>query len=56
MPSLRSLEVSGATDADVYAKSSLEANVSRAGTIIYSGSPSDVSTDVSGAADIRPRH
>jgi Putative auto-transporter adhesin, head GIN domain len=46
-------EISGAGDIDLYATESLSASVSGAGSIIYTGSPRDVETDVSGVGAIR---
>lgn len=46
------VDAAGAIDAVVYARSSLTADVSGAGELLYAGSPRVVKTDVSGAAEI----
>jgi hypothetical protein len=48
------VEVSGVGDVDVHATELLEASVSGAGQIVYSGNPARVDSDVSGAGEIRP--
>jgi hypothetical protein len=47
-------EIPGSGNIEVYAGESLTASVSGAGQILYSGNPSQVEKDVSGAGDIRP--
>jgi hypothetical protein len=48
------VEISGADDIRVHATESLSASVSGAGDVTYTGDPSDVQTDVSGAGDVDP--
>jgi hypothetical protein len=48
------VEISGAGDIRVHATESLSASVSGAGDVTYTGDPSDVQTDVSGAGDVDP--
>jgi hypothetical protein len=47
------VKVSGAGDAKVYAKQSLDAEVSGAGDIIYKGTPTDRNVNISGAGSVR---
>jgi hypothetical protein len=47
------IKVSGAGDAKVYAKQSLDAEVSGAGDIIYKGNPSERNVNISGAGSVR---
>jgi hypothetical protein len=46
------VEISGAGNVHVNATESLDASISGAGDIVYSGNPREVETDVSGAGDI----
>ncbi len=46
------VQISGAGDVDVHATDSLNASISGAGDVVYSGDPEDVKTDVSGAGEI----
>jgi hypothetical protein len=48
------IDLSGAGDIRVHATESLTASVSGAGHVAYSGNPSDVKTDVSGAGAVEP--
>lgn len=47
------IKVSGAGDAKVYAKQSLDAEVSGAGDIIYKGNPAERNVNISGAGSVR---
>jgi hypothetical protein len=48
------IAVSGAGDSEVWASEQLDANVSGAGNVRYSGQPKDVQQDVSGAGSVKP--
>lgn len=47
--------MSGAGSVHVHASDSLTASVSGVGDVVYSGRPEDVTEDVSGVGEVRPR-
>jgi len=47
------VDVSGASNAKVNSRGSIDANASGAASVVYYGDPEDIRTDVSGAASIR---
>lgn len=47
------IKVSGAGDAKIYAKQTLDAEVSGAGDVIYKGNPTDRNVNISGAGSVR---